>query len=99
MEAHELKNCEKLFQNIVFFCMLSCQNTVNTSVFGWFALTTESKKMKKTVVFAVHLKPLVEKNIAKHSVFYAFAKKTNNDVFGRILPLTLQKQCKPFFFF
>ena len=49
MEAHELKNCEKLFQNIVFVCMLSCQNTVNTGVFGWFALRTGSKKMKKTV--------------------------------------------------
>jgi len=49
MEEHELKNCEKLLQNIVFFFMLSCQNTVNTSVFGWFALRTENKKMKKTV--------------------------------------------------
>ena len=34
----------KLFQNIVFFCMLSCQNNVNTTVFGWFALRTGSVK-------------------------------------------------------
>ena len=44
MEAHELKICGKLLENVVFFCMLSCQNTVNTSVFGWFALRTGSKK-------------------------------------------------------
>ena len=31
-------NCEKLFQNIVIFCILSCQNTADTNVFGWFAL-------------------------------------------------------------
>ena len=68
MEEHELKNCEKLLQNIVFFFMLSCQNTVNTSVFGWFALRTENKKMKKTVEAPCW------KNIAKHSVFYTFAK-------------------------
>ena len=48
--------------------MLSCQNTVNTSVFGWFALRTGSKKMKKTVVFAVHLKPLVEQT-SQNTVF------------------------------
>ena len=69
------ENYEKLFENIVFFCMLSCQNTVNTSVFGWFALRTASKKMKKPVVFAVHLKPLLKKH-CKHNVFYAVAKKT-----------------------
>ena len=74
MEEHELKNCEKLVQNIVFFCMLSCQNTVNTGVSGWFALRTGSNKMKETVVFAVHVKPQVEKK-TKHCVFYAFAKK------------------------
>ena len=49
-----------------FFCMLSCQNSVNTTVFGWFALRTGSKNMKKTVVFAVHLKPLVEKHRKTH---------------------------------
>ena len=76
-EEHELKNCQKLCQNIVFVCILSCQNTVNTCVFGWFALRTGRKKLKKTVVVAVHLKPLVEKTSqnAKHNVFYTFAKK------------------------
>ena len=95
MEAHELKNCEKLFQNIVFFCMLSCQNTVNTSVFGWFALRTGSEKMKKTVVFAVHLKPLVAKS-SQNTVFSTRSLKNsvNSDVFGRFSPLTLQKQRK-----
>ena len=39
--------CDKLFQNIVFFCMLSCQNTVNTGVFGWFALRTGSKNSEE----------------------------------------------------
>ena len=52
---------EKLCQNIVFFCMLSCQNTVNTSVFSWFALRTGSQNMKKTMVFTVHVKLLAEK--------------------------------------
>ena len=52
-----MKNC---FKTSYLFCMLACQNTVNTSVFGWFALRTGSKEMKKTLVFAVHLKPLVE---------------------------------------
>ena len=28
--------CEKLLENVVFFCMLSCQNTVNTSVYTVF---------------------------------------------------------------
>ena len=36
-----LKNFEKLLETSCFFCM-SCQNTVNTSVFGWFALKTGS---------------------------------------------------------
>ena len=68
---------EKLWKNCLktscFFCM-SCQNTVNTSVFGWFALRTGSKIMKNTMVFAVHLKPLVEKT-SQNSVFYALASK------------------------
>ena len=34
----QAQKCEKVFQSIVFVCMLSCQNTANTSVFGWFAL-------------------------------------------------------------
>ena len=62
IDEHELKKCEKCFKTL-FFCMLSCQNTVNTIVFGWFALRTGSKTMNKTMVFAVHLN------------FYAFAKK------------------------
>ena len=62
LDEHELKKCEKLFQNIVFFCMLSCQNTVDTTVIGWFALRTGSENMKKTVVFAVHLNPLLKKH-------------------------------------
>ncbi len=33
-----MKKSDKLFQNIVLFCMLSCQNSANTRVFGWFAL-------------------------------------------------------------
>ena len=56
LDEHELKKCEKVFQNMFFFCMWSCQNTVNTTVFGWFALRTGSGNMKKTVVFAVHFK-------------------------------------------
>ena len=100
MEEHELKNSEKLFQNIVFFGMLSCQNTVNTSVFGWFALRTGSKKLKKTVVFVVHLKPLVEKT-SQNTVFSTRSLKNsvNSDVFGRFSPLTLQKQRKNQCFF
>ena len=30
--------CEKLLQNTVCLCTLSCQNIANTRVFGWFAL-------------------------------------------------------------
>ena len=67
LDEHGLKKCGKLFQSI-FFCMLSCQNTVNTTVFGWFALRTGSENMKKTVVFAVHLKLLVEKTL-QNTVF------------------------------
>ena len=68
IDEHELKKSEKLVQNIVFFRMVSCQNNVNTTVSGWFALRTGSKNMKKTVVFAVHLKPLVEKT-SQNTVF------------------------------
>ena len=100
LDEHELKKCEKLFQNIVFFCMLSCQNIVNTTVFGWFALRTGSENMKKTVVFAVHLKPLVEKT-SQNTVFSTRPLKNtvNSDVFGRFSSLTLPKRCKYQFFF
>ena len=30
-----MKNC---FKTSCVFCMLSCQDTANTTVFGWFAL-------------------------------------------------------------
>ena len=46
--------------------------------FGWFALRTGSENMKKTVVFEVHLKPLVQKT-------------SQNTVFSTRL---LEKQCK-----
>ena len=85
------KNCSKTS----FFCMLSCQNTVNTTVFGWFALRTGSENMKKTVVFAVHLKPLVEKT-SQNTVFSTRSLKNtaNSDVFGRFSSLTLPKRRK-----
>ena len=102
LDEHELKKCEKLFQNIVFFCMLSCQNTVNTTAFGWFALRTGSENMKKTVVFAVHLKPPVEKT-SQNTVFSTWSLKNsvNSDVFGRFSSLTLQNRRKfqCFFFY
>ena len=49
--------------------------------------------MKKTVLFAVHLKPLVEKT-SQNTVFSTRSLKdmVNNDVVGRFSPLTLQKQ-------
>ena len=85
-----------------FFCMLSCPNTVNTTVFGWFALRTGSENMKKTVVFAVHLKPLVEKT-SQNTVFSTRSLKNtvNSDVFGRFSSLTLPKRGKYqcFFFY
>ena len=83
----------KNYLTMLFFCMLSCQNTVNTSVSGWFALRTGSKKMKKTVVFAAHLKPLLEKT-SQTTVFSTRSLKNNvnSDVVGRFSPLTLQKQ-------
>ena len=37
-------------------------NTPAFDFFGWFTLRTGSENMKKTLVFAVHLKPLVEKH-------------------------------------
>ena len=78
-----------------FFCMVSCQNAVNTTVFGWFALRTGSENMKKTVVFAVHLKPLVEKT-SQNTVFSTRSLKNsvNSDVFGRCSSLTLQNRRK-----
>ena len=85
-----------------FFCVLSCQNTVNTTVFGWFALRTGRENMKKTVVFAVHLKPLVEKT-SQNTVFSTRSLKNtvNSDVFGRFSSLTLPKRRKYqcFFFY
>ena len=95
LDEHGLKKCEKLFQNIVCFCMLSCQDTVNTIVFGWFSLRTGSENMKKTVVFAVHLKPLVEKT-SQNTVFSTRSLKNsgNSDVFGRFSSLTLQNRRK-----
>ena len=46
--------------------------------------------MKKTVVFAVHLKPLVEKT-SQNTVFSTRSLKdsVNSDVFGQFLSLTL----------
>ena len=83
-----------------FFCMLSCQNTVNTTVFGWFALRTGSENMKKTLVFAVRLKPLVEKT-TQNTVFSTRSLKNtvNSDVFGRFSSLTLPKHGKYQYFF
>ena len=57
--------CENLFQNMVFFCMLSCQNTASTSVFGWFALGAGSHTSEEKPVFTIHLKLLVEKKSPK----------------------------------
>ena len=103
LDEHELKKCEKLIvPKRRFFCMLSCQNTVNTTVFGWFALRTGSDNMKKTVVFAVHSKPLVEKT-SQNAVFSTRSLKNsvNSDVFGRFSSLTLQNRRKYqcFFFY
>ena len=101
LDEHELKKCEELFQNI-FFCMLSCPNTVNTTVFGWFALRTGSENMKKTVVFAVQEKPRGEKT-SQNTVFSTRSLKNsvNSDVVGRFSSSTLQNrrryQC--FFFY
>ena len=102
LDEHELKKCEKLFQNIVFFGVLSCQNTVNTTVFGWFALRTGREDMKKTVVFAVHLKPPVEKTSQNTLLSTRSLKNTvNSHVFGRFSSLTLPKRRKYqcFFFY
>ena len=51
--------------------------------------------MKKTVVFAVHLKPLVEKT-SQNTVFSTRSLKNsvNSDVFGRFSSLTLQNRRK-----
>ena len=46
-EGHEPKNREKLLPNIVFFCILSCQNAANTSVFKRFALRAGSNKSEE----------------------------------------------------
>ena len=68
----------------------------------WFALRTGSENMKKTVVFAVHLKPLVEKT-SQNTVFSTRLLKNtvNSDVFGRFSSLTLQNRRKYqcFFFY
>jgi len=56
-----VKNC---FNTSNMFYMLSCQNTANTSVFGWFALEARSSKVevKNTSVFTMHFETLVEKH-------------------------------------
>ena len=70
--------------------------------FWLFALRTGSENMKKTVVFAVHLKPLVEKT-SQNTVFSTRSLKNtvNSDVFGRFSSLTLPKRGKYqcFFFY
>ena len=35
-DEHELKKCEKLFQNIVVFCMLSCHTEIPLFLVGLF---------------------------------------------------------------
>ena len=79
-----MKTC---FKTSCFFACWSCQNTVNTSVLGWFALRTGSKNMKKAVGFAVHLKPLVEKT-SKSTVFSTHSVKdnVNSDVLNGFRP-------------
>ena len=74
MEEHELKNCEKLLEN-VFFLHVVLSKHWKYHCFGWFALRTGNKKMKKTVVFAVHLKPLGGKT-SQNAVFLHMHKKT-----------------------
>ena len=51
--------------------------------------------MKKTVVFAVHLKPLVEKT-SQNTAFstHSLQNSVNSSVFGRFSSLTLQKRRK-----
>ena len=87
MEEHELKNCLRLFENADFFCILSCQNTANTSVSGLVCFENWAQKMKKTVVFAVHLRPLVEKT--SHNTLFStrsLKNSVNSDVFGDVRP-------------
>ena len=56
--------------------MLSCQNTANTTVFGWFALGAGGTKSKEnTRAFTIHFKLLVETTSQKKNMFSAFAKK------------------------
>ena len=64
----------KIANNCFKNCMWSCQNTANTSVFGWFAFRVGSKKKKKTLVFTIHVTSRVEKISQNTGVFYAFAK-------------------------
>ena len=51
--------------------------------------------MKKTVVFAVHLKPVVEKT-SQNTAFsmHSLQNSVNSSVFGRFSSLTLQKRRK-----
>ena len=51
--------------------------------------------MKKTVVFAVHLKPIVEKT-SQNTAFsmHSLQNSVNSSVFGRFSSLTLQKRRK-----
>ena len=51
-----MKNC---FKASLFFCTLSCQNTANTGVFGWFALGGN------TGIYETFSAPCQKKNIAK----------------------------------
>ena len=45
---HELKKCEKVAsKHHLFYYMVSCQNTANTIVFGWFALGARSYKSEE----------------------------------------------------
>ena len=75
--------CENLFQNIVFFCMLSCQNTASTSVFGWFALGAGSHTSEENTGIHDTLKAPCRKKIAEKKTWFSTQspKKTvNSDV-------------------
>ena len=83
------KKCEKLFQNMVCFTCLSCQDTANTSLFGWFAMGAGSNKSEENTSIYDSCKNTVNTSMfaAKYIVFqvkYLTWSSNNNNNIVRI---------------
>ena len=76
MIEHKLKRFEKLFQCIMFFACCLVKTLQIPLLLAGLLWELEVIRVEKTPVFTRHFKLLVDKIIAKKTVFYAFTQKT-----------------------